>query len=127
MASKYADHLTRKETEYLTNFEYEFSIRYGFPDVHKCNEIINNVQNNLNEFVVENCPTSLTMRPIIAGPQCVTSRLNNFIDKILQPLLMQVDRCIRDGIDFSTKMPRFANKCKSLASFEISKHVHDYQ
>ena len=106
LVRKYADHLTEKETEYLTNFEYKSSNIYGLPKVHKCNKILSNSQQNPKEYVVVNCPKSLTMRPIIAGPQCVASRLCNFIDKLLRPLLMRVDSYIRDDVDFLTKMPR---------------------
>ncbi len=60
------------------------------------------------------------MRPIIAGPKCVTSRLSDFIDKILRPFLKQVDSYVRDDIDFLTKMPRIANKNKVLTTFDIS-------
>ena len=101
LVRKYADHLTEKETEYLTNFEYKSSNIYGLPKVHKCNEILSNSQHNPKEYVVMNCPKSLTMRPIIAGPQCVTSRLSNFIDKLLRPLLMRVDSSILEMISTS--------------------------
>ena len=67
-----------------------------------------------------NCPASLTMRPIIAGPKCITSHLSNFIDKLLCPFLSKVDSYVRDDIDFLTKMPRKADSKKVFTTFDIS-------
>ena len=50
----------------------------------------------------------------------MTSRLSDFVDKILRPLLERVDSYVRDDIDFLTKMPRSANKNKVLTTFDIS-------
>jgi len=43
--------------------------------------------------------TKPTMRPIIAEPQCVTSRLSDFIDKLLRPYLQKVKSYLRDDIE----------------------------
>ena len=71
LVRNYQDHLTGKEIEYLTKFEYKSNNVYDLPKVHKCKEILSTIQNNPKECVVVNCPKSLRMRPIIAGPQCV--------------------------------------------------------
>ena len=60
------------------------------------------------------------MRPIIAGPQSVTSRLSDFIDKTLRPYLGKVKSYIRDDIDFLTKIPRTADKTRRFLTFDIS-------
>ena len=120
LTRRHEDELTKKEVDYLTNFDYKPSNVYGLPKVHKCKEVLDKVQNSPNKCVIINCPQSLTMRPIIAGPKCVTSSLSDFIDKILRPLLKRVDSYVRDDIDFLTKMPRDANKSKVLATFDIS-------
>ena len=95
---KYEGDLTEKEADYLTNFDHKPSNIYGLPKVHKCKEILDKIKNTPNKCVMVNCPQSLTMRPIIAGPKCVTSRLSDFVDKILRPLLERVDSYVRDAI-----------------------------
>ena len=112
--------LTKKECDYLTNFDHKPSNIYGLPKVHKCKEIIDKIALEKNECVTVDCPLSLTMRPIIAGPQCVTSRLSDFIDKILRPYLGKVKSYIRDDIDFLTKIPRVAAKTRRFLTFDIS-------
>ena len=64
--------------------------------------------------------TKPTMRPIIAEPQCVTSRLSDFIDKLLRPYLQKVKSYLRDDIEFLTKMPRRADKRHKFLTFDIS-------
>ena len=60
------------------------------------------------------------MRPIVAGPKCITSRLSDFIDKILRPFLSKVESYIRDDTDFLTKMPREADTKRVFATFDIT-------
>ena len=59
------------------------------------------------------------MRPIVAGPQCITSRLSNFLDKILRPYLKAIKSHIREDVDFLLKMPRETDEKKVLATFDI--------
>ena len=120
LAKQFENDLTRKEYDYLTNFDHKPSNIYGLPKVHKCKEIIEKIALEPNECVTVDCPPSLTMRPIIAGPQCVTSRLSDFIDKILRPYLSKVKSYIRDDIDFLTKIPRIAEKTRRFLTFDIS-------
>ncbi len=83
--------------------------------------MLEKIQNSPDKCVIINCPQSLTMRPYTEGPRCVTSRLSYFIDKILRPILKQVDSYVRENIDFLTKMPCIANKNKVLTTFGISR------
>ncbi len=104
-----------------SNFDHKPSNIYGLPKVHKCKEIIDKIALEPNECVtVVDCPSSLTMRPNIAGPQCVTNRLSDFIDKILRPYLGKVKSCMRDDIDFLTKIPRVTDKTRRFLTFDIS-------
>ena len=102
---EYANDLTKKEIDYITNVDHRPSNIYGLPKVHKCKEIIDAIKKRPAECIKIVCPESLTMRPIIARPQSVTSRLSDFIDKLLRPYLKVVKSYIRDDIDFLLKMP----------------------
>ena len=51
---------------------------------------------------------------------CVTSRLSDFIDKVLRPYLQKVKSYLRDDIDFLTKMLRGADKRHKFLTFDIS-------
>ena len=120
LTNSYRDALTKEERDYITNFDIQASNNYGLPKVHKCTEILKAIQDSPDKCLVVNCPTSLTMRPIIAGPKCTTSRLSDFIDKILRPFLCKVESYVRDDIDFLTKMPREADTKRVFATFDIT-------
>ena len=120
LTRQFDDNLTKKECDYLTNFDHKPSNIYGLPKVHKCKEIIDKIALEQDECVTVVCPLSLIMGPIIAEPQCVTSRLSDFIDKILRPYLGKVKGYIRDDIDFLTKIPRVAAKTRRFLTFDIS-------
>ena len=87
LTKNFQQDLTSKEKDHLINFDHKPSNTYGLPKVHKCKEIIDKIALEPNECITIDSPPSLTTRPIIAGPQCVTSRLSDFIDKLLRPYL----------------------------------------
>ena len=64
-------------------------------------------------------PEDLTLRPIVAGPNCPTKRLSKFIDIIIEPLVIHVKSYIRDSIDFLQKCSRSANKKTILCTFDV--------
>ena len=84
LTKSFQEDLTSKEKDYLIHFDHKPSKIYGLPKVHKCKEIIDKIALKPNECITIDSPLSLTMRPIIAGPKCVTSRLSDFIDKLLR-------------------------------------------
>ena len=45
------------------------------------------------------------MCPIVAGPNCVTSRLSNFLDILMKPFLKKVKSFVCNDIDFLEKLP----------------------
>lgn len=51
-------------------------------------------------------PKYLKLRPIIAGPGCLTYQLNNLIDIILNPLSNHIPSFIRNGIDFLSHLSK---------------------
>ena len=110
----------KKEIDYITNFDHRPSNIYGLPKVHKYKEIIDAIKQRPAECIKIVCPESLTMRPIIAGPHSVTSRLSDFTDKLLRPYLKVVKSYIRDDIDFLLKMPQKTSDKKILATFDVT-------
>ena len=64
-------------------------------------------------------PEDLPFRPIVAGPNCPTSRLSNLIDIILKPLVSHVTSYIRDSTDFLTKLPTKVPNETLLARFDV--------
>ena len=52
--------------------------------------------------------------------QCNTSRLSNFLDKILRPCLQVIKSHIWNDIDFVLKMPRKTDEKKASATFDIT-------
>ena len=77
LTEKYKEQHTPKEIQYLTKFDYQTSQFYGLPKIHKCKIIKDKIKENPSEYVQVNQPQDLKMRPIVAGPNCVTSRLSN--------------------------------------------------
>ena len=65
-------------------------------------------------------PYDLTLRPIIAGPNCVASRLSNLMDILLKPYVAKVSSYIRDGIDFLSKLKRTIKNTEILVSCNIT-------
>ena len=78
---KYKEQLTPKETEYLTKFDHKICQFYGLPKIHKSQIIIDKIKENPSEYVQVNQRQALTMRRIVADPNCVTSRLRLLADE----------------------------------------------
>ena len=53
------------------------------------------------------------MRPIVAGPSCVTSRLSNFLDILLKPYL-------KDSVDFLNKLPKESHEKEVLITLDFT-------
>ena len=83
--NKQEDHQSKKAIDYLTKFKYKTSQLYGLPKVQKSNIIKREIESNPSEYIKVHQPGDLKMRPIIAGPSCVTSRLSDFLDILLKP------------------------------------------
>ena len=48
----------------------------------------------------------LTLRSIVAGPNCPTRYLSNLVDILLKPFLIHINSFIKDSLDFLTKCSR---------------------
>ena len=99
LTEKYKVALTRKEIEYLTGGQIKTSNLYCLPKIHKSNIIHNAVKNITTEVIEMQNPEDLTCRPIVAGPNCVTSKLSDFIDRFLKPFLPKVKSYVKDDLD----------------------------
>ena len=117
---KYKEQLTSKEIQYLTKFDHQMSQFYGLPKIHKFKIIKDKIKENPSEYVQVNQPQDLKMRPIVAGPNCVTSRLSNFLDILMQPFLKKVKSFVRDDIDFLEKLPRNTDDKKILLTLDVT-------
>ena len=60
------------------------------------------------------------MRPIVAGPNCVTSLLSNFLDVLLKPFLKHVKIYVRDDIDFLNKVQKNTTESKVLLTLDVT-------
>ena len=118
-AQKYRSNLTRKEFDYLTEFETKPSNFYGLPKIHKSKEINEACSISKENYVEIDAPENLSFRPIVAGPICETHRLSNFIDILLQPFSKRVKSYIKDTTDFLTKLPESTDPNATLVTFDV--------
>ena len=61
----------------------------------------------------------LKLRPIIAGPTCLTNRLSNLIDIILKPIVKHVPSFLKDTTDFLKQIPSTVPDNTVLVSFDV--------
>ena len=111
--------LTRKEFDYLTEFETKPSNFYGLPKIHKSKEINEACSISKENYVEIDAPENLSFRPIVAGPICETHRLSNFINILLQPFSKRVKSYIKDTTDFLTKLPESTDPNATLVTFDV--------
>lgn len=111
--------LTKDEANFITNFEPSTSNFYGLPKIHKSKYIQNAIKEQQSEYIQIERPKDLPFRPIVAGPNCPTSRLSNLLDIILKPLTKNVKSYIKDSSDFLMKLPQETNSDTILATFDV--------
>lgn len=111
--------LTKKEHDYLINFECKQSNFYGLPKVHKCTDIKNGCSNAKSNYVTIEAPSDLKFRPIVAGPACETHRLSEFLDILLRPYTEHVISYVRDTMDFLSQLPSRTPEHTILVSFDV--------
>ena len=119
LVNKYQRDLTKKETDYLTNFSCKTSNFYGLPKVHKSDVITKAIEEQNSEYIRVHEPEDLTLRPIVAGPNCLTKRLSPFTDTIIKPLVLHIKSYIRDTIHFLQKCSRTEKDKTVLCTFEV--------
>lgn len=111
--------LTTKEFDYLTHFDCRTSFLYGLPKIHKNKTINDACKESTSSCINLHHPSDLKLRPIVAGPNCETHRLSNFIDILLKPLLQHIPSYIRDDLDLLNHLPQHVNCDTIIASFDV--------
>ena len=115
----FANNLTSKEKDYLTNFEFKSSNFYGLPKIHKSNMIKNAISEHNSEYIAIQNPSDLPFRPIVGSPNAPTQRLSNFLDIILKPLCKHIQSYVRDDLDFLTTLPKHIPIDAKLVTFDV--------
>lgn len=120
LSIKFNNVLTKKEKDYITNFDYKTSQFYGLPKVHKSDQIKNMISSDSGEVISVLNPTDLNFRPIVASTQCPTNRLSELLDKILQPLQIYVKSYIKNTVHFLNKLPLTVKTSDTFITFDVS-------
>ena len=119
LLNKFKGHFTKKEDDYLRDFELKDSNFYGLPKVHKSPQINAKCkESNVQSLEFENV-SDLKLRPIIAGPACLTHRLSNLPDILLRPFTNYVKSHLRDMLNFFNHLPKTVPGETILASFDV--------
>ena len=105
--------------DYLQNFEVKTSQFYGLPKIHKSKTISDKCRCSDSSYVETNGVTDLKLRPIVAGPSCLTHRLSNLLDILLRPYTKHVKSNLRDTTDFLNNLPDKIQEDTLLATFDI--------
>ena len=120
LIQKNAQGLTDQEIDYLTKFEFSQSNFYGLPKIHKSKTIQDEVRKQKSDYILTRQPDDLKFRPIVAGCNCPTHRLSEFMDRILKPLTHHIKSYIRDSIDFLNKLPEKISENSYFVTFDVS-------
>ena len=96
---------TKKEKDFLTDFDFRESVFYGLPKIHKSKIITEAIKEQNSDYVTCHNPQDLTLRPIVGGPQSPTQRLSHLLDILLKPLCPVVKSFVRDDLDFLRYLP----------------------
>ena len=116
---KLNEKLTKKELNYILDFEIKTSSLYGLPKIHKSKLIKEKCKTTKGDYLELLDPDDLTFRPIIAGPSCETHRLSNLLDILLKPFLQKVNSYVRDDLDFLSHFPLSTEREALLVSFDV--------
>ena len=120
----------KEEQDFLTKFSFSTINFYGLPKVHKSKIIQEAIQVQNSEYVKIYEPPDLTLRPIVAGPNCPTRRLSNLVDILLKPFLIHIKSYIKDNLDFLAKCSRENKWDTILTTFDVvglySNIPHEY-
>ena len=118
---KFKNILTNNEIDYLTKYEWESSHFYVLPKIHKCQTIINKLNDCENDYIETSSPNDLKSRPIVAGCNSPTQRLSALLEKLLTPISQIVTTYIKDDWHFIRQIPDTLNyKEISLYSVDIT-------
>ena len=102
---KHKNCITKKEYDFITNYEWKSSNFYVNPKIAKSKEISDNMQTNNSGYLKMAPPISLKGRPIIAGPKSPTKNLSKLLEKILSPLVLHQKSYVKDDWAFLRHLP----------------------
>ena len=119
LVAKFSNCLLKEEQDFLTKFSFSTSNFYGLPKIHKSKIIQEAIQVQNSEYVKIYEPPDLTLRPIVAGPNCPTRRLSNLVDILLKPFLIYIKSYIKDNLDFLAKCSRENKWDTILTTFDV--------
>ena len=68
-------------------------------------------------------PKDIEFRPIVAGCNCPTSCLSEFLDKILKPLTINIKSHVKDSTDFLYKLPKNVLEDSELITFDVTIYI----
>ena len=103
LVAKISNCLLKEEQDFLIKFSISTSNFYGLPEVHKSKFIQEAIQVQNSEYIKIYEPSDLTLRPIVADPNCPIRRLSNLVDVLLKPFLIHIKSYIKDNRDFLAK------------------------
>lgn len=76
------------------------------PKIHKCNDILNYIQENPNShFVNIPFPLSLTSRPIVGNSNSITTKLSILINHLISELEVNVFSSLKDTFHLISSLP----------------------
>ena len=106
LCDKHKDCLTKKEKDAILNDDWATSKFYVLPKINKSSTIINTIREIQSEYIEMPMPDDLKSRPIVSGPKSVTGGLSKLLEKLLTPLVGQLNSYIKDERDFLRKFPK---------------------
>ena len=100
LVAKFSNCLLKEEQDFLTKFSFSTSNFYGLPKVHKSKIIQEAIQVQNSEYMKIYEPPDLTLRQVVAGPNCPTHRLSNLVDILLKPFLIHINAVLETILIF---------------------------
>ena len=90
---------TKKEVDYLVNYEIKDANLYFLPKPLKNKEIVEAKKSCVGPVLTLQPPADLDFRGIIGGPTSATSHLSQLIDILLQPYMPNIPGYLKDSYD----------------------------
>ena len=120
LAKEHEDELTDKEIKYLTQFNHQPNQLYGLPKIHKSEQIKKSCTRKPFKIHRSSATRWSSNATLVAGPNCVTSRLSNLLDVLLKLFLKHVKSYVRDDIDFFNRVPKNNTESKVLLTLDVT-------
>ena len=129
-ADKFSSCSLKEEQDFLNNSSFLTSNFYGLPKFPKSKIIQETMQVQNSEYIKIYEPSDLTLRSIVAAPNCPTYRLSNLVDILSKLFLFHIKSCMKDNFNFLVKCSRANNWHTILRLFDVvelySNIPHEY-